>query len=342
MRSFFVSCLLFLVLCSTASAKPDITWMRNNVVLRNFGTTTPLNDEVRGTRVRNTLLYLAPLVLQTDTLICRNRTDFGKDYVTQLPVCNYKGDATTEWIGRCTIDNTATKPYSSPSFLLGSYAKFVDFKFTGNCWNKQEDGGLIGWGPDGQAGDVYFENCSIDGREGMDWLIYSWASNFPRTITISNCTIKYCRIAVAFAGSGNSANQIATITNSKFYGDANGSQSYGATSLENPVTGGVLTGVLNRAGSTTIENSRFEAVGLLEQYDNRPTVGWGCPRVASIFTNQYYSGSGQTSTVIKNCTSKVTPNIAAVWNDVDVRSPGVVTVFNDPIGSAEDGSIKQF
>ena len=339
--------MLLLLLCVANIADAQVlTWKRDGVKVTDFFSTAN-TPEANATRIREVVTLIGADLDKRDTLVCRGVADFGKQYVLTMPNCYYVGEG-AEWLHHMTIDAEPTKPYSTPGFVLGTFQHFKNMKFGGDCWNVEEDGGLLGWGVPldntdpkwvgvSGPGDVTFESCVIDASKGMDWAIYSWSSQYKRTITLTNCVLKYCRFGVSFAGSGDAANQITVVSGCQCYGDANGSHSYGETSNNNPETGGALSAVLMRGGYATIQNSRFEAIGLTAEYS---APKWGCPRLASICTNQYYSAPGSTFFILDNCTSKITPNIAYVWNDIDIRGTAATTTITNKLGSNPDGSLK--
>ena len=351
----FLLAVLLLFSASIADAQV-LTLHHGDVKIADFYSNAD-TPEANAARIRDVVNLIGTQLTKDDTLTCRGVADFGKDYVFTLPNCKYVGADGQQWLHHMTIDATATKPYSTPGFVLGTYQHFDGMRFGGDCWNVEEDGGLLGWGVPldntdpkwvgvSGPGDVVFENCEVDASQGMDWAIYSWSSQYKRTITLKNCVLKYCRFGVSFAGSGDQANQTTLVENCKCYGDANGSHSYGETSNNNPETGGALSAVLMRGGTATITDSHFEAIGLTEEYDKRyPSCsgkGWGCPRLASVCTNQYYSAAGHTTFAITDCTSAITPNIACVWNDIDIRGTAATTTITNKIGSNPDGSLKVY
>jgi len=296
----------------------------------------------------------------TDVMECTGTIDFGPLQEVKPPECRYNGYGSGRWLTHCmidatTVDGTTTKPSGTPGICLGRYAHFENFSFGGDCWNRAEDGGLLGWsGADDFDAEVTFVNCDIDASQGMDWgACYSW-ENANRKVTIKGGTLRFCRFGVALAASGAAAQQTAILDGVKLIGDANGSTSYGESSGGDVNTGGVLTAVLNRAGSTVMRDCTVEATGLTKPYNSK----WGCPRIAALATNQYYSGAGATTFTVERCKSKIVPGISQAWYDVDVRGAGKLSVVEDAAaiaaaeaenakrlaeargGSGEDGSFK--
>jgi hypothetical protein len=310
-----------------------------------------------GNQARAQFALWGNTIKQTDTLLCTGVVDFGKHYHVKLPECNYVGPA--RWLTHCMIDATTvdgipTKPSGTPGICLGRYAHFENFSFGGDCWNRAEDGGLLGWsGANDYDAEVTFVNCDIDASQGMDWgACYSW-ENANRKVTIKGGTLRFCRFGVSMSASGAKANQQVILDGVKLIGDANGSTSYGESSGGDVNTGGVLTAVLNRAGSVVMRDCTVEATGLTKPYNSK----WGCPRIAALATDQYYSTAGATTFTVERCKSSITPGISQAWYDVDVRR-GKLSVVEDAAaieaatkageklvieargGSNDDGSLK--
>ncbi len=319
----------------------SLTLLRNGVKV--FPTSV-LHDDPReaGCDVRELFVLWGPHIRQTDTLRATGMADFGTDYHVKLPECNYVGPA--RWLTHCmidatTVDGVQTKPSGTPGICLGRYAHFENFSFGGDCWNREEDGGLLGWsGADDYDAEVTFVNCDIDASQGMDWgACYSW-ENASRKLTIQGGTLRFCRFGVAMAASGAAAQQTVILDGVRLLGDANGSTSYGESSGGDVNSGGVLTAVLNRSGSTTMRDCTVEAIGLTKPYNSK----WGCPRIAALCTNQYYSGAGATSFTVERCKVNITPGISQAVYDIDVRGSGKLSVvYNDEqIQAAESAGAK--
>lgn len=282
-----------------------------------------------GQETRAVVDLLRPVTQKTDTLIVGGTADFGATHTFRTLDCRHASDPNNpaKWITHCTIDGITvdgvqTKPSSTPGITFGTYARFENFSFGGQCSNKDEDGGLLGWGTAFTGdGEVELVNCNVDASGGMDWSVYSWA-NFKRVVTMKGGTLKFCRLGVCLSASGAAANQQITLDGVKLIGDANGSTSYGESSGGDVDKGGVLTAVLNRSGSVVMRDCTVDATGLTKPYNGK----WGCPRIAALATNQYYSSSGATSFTIERCTTKITPGTAQAWYDVDVRGSGKLSI----------------
>lgn len=319
--------LLLLLLCGSAHAQ-SITVQRDGKNLK--PTFTLSADPVEADQQFRVIIDgLRPEIKPTDTMVCAGTIDFGRYYVIKLPECNYVSDPRNpaRWLTHTMIDATIvdgvqTKPSSTPGICLGRYAKFTGFYFGGDCWNKDEDGGLIGWGAaDTFDAEAEFVDCDLDFSKGMDWGFYNW-TNAKRVFRQKGGTMRPCRLGAAMAASGAKADQQVIMDGVAIYENANGSTSYGESSGGDVDKGGVLTAVLNRSGSTTIRDCSVEAIGLTKPYNGK----WGCPRIAALATNQYYSGAGATTFTIERCRSKITPGTAQAWYDVDVRGSGKLSV----------------
>lgn len=321
---------ILLLLTSSACQAQSITLTRDGKPVK--PTFSLSADPVEASdQFRVIIAGLLPEIKQTDTLVCSGTIDFGRYYVINLPSCNYASDPKNpaKWLAHhmidaTTVDGVQTKPSSTPGIMLGKYAKFDGFSFGGDCWNRSEDGGLLGFSlPEESYAE--FVNCDIDASQGHDWAIYAW-SNHKRTVVIQGGSLRFCRFGVALAASGAAAQQTVILDGVKLIGDANGSTSYGESSGGDVNSGGVLTAVLNRSGLTAIRDCTVEAIGLTKPYNSK----WGCPRIAALATNQYYSSSGATSFIIERCKVNITPGISQAWYDVDVRSNGKLSVqYND-------------
>jgi len=290
--------------------------------------------------IREAMAWLTPLVERDDVLGSEVNADFGPAIPLHLPACNYAGTGAQLWLTRCEIDGSKSKNASTPGFVLaGNFHYFRRFKLRGDCWNKQEDGGLVGYTPDQDFdAELTFDDCLID-AEGADWGVFTW-KNRLRKIRARRTRFNYCRFGIAAAGSGLDGQEI-TIEDCQFVGDANPSASFGASSKMKD-DDGVLTAVLNRGGDTTIRRSTFAARGLVAQYDKRPAVEWGCPRIAVIATNHYSGAPHKTRFTIEDCrVVSLEPGTATVCNDLDVRYDAPITITNR-IGSNLDGSLKQW
>ncbi len=341
---------LLLLLTSQAYAQ-DITWERNGVKQADFGWTASAAD--RGASNREILAMLFPKLTKADTLVCRGEADFGKEKEVYLPNCNYKGVG-AKWITRCMIDGDGVnKPSATPGFVIGSYAAFDGFELVGECWDANEDGCCIGWRdviegekvrpdyPIPPVGEFYFTNGTLNGKSKCDWTVYAWSPKAKsRKIVIRKAELYGGRFIVAAMGSNSSATPIqdVLIEDSKAWLDANSVKSFGESSSNNPDTGGALVLLGIREGKAVLRNVQVEAIGLKAAYD--PGGKFGCPRVAALITDTYYSTGQPVDATVENCRSKITPNLSKVWNDIDIRTKGSAVKVIRQEGSASDGSLK--
>lgn len=334
--------LLLLLLCGSAHAQ-SITFQRDGQnVCPPFALSA---DPVQaGQEIRQVFDLVRDK--RPDTVIAAGTADFGWTHTLDLlPKCKYVSDHKNpaRWLTHCKIDFTVvdgvrTKESSTCGFSVREFARFENFTLGGDCWDKNEDGGLIGFHPDHSGpGVLEFKDCDIDGSQGMDWTAYSW-KNAPRTVAIQGGTLRFCRFGVALAASGAAAQQTVILDGVRLLGDANGSKSIGESSSGNVETGGVLTAVLNRAGAATVRDCVGEFVGLKEPYNAK----WGCPRIAALATNNYYSSSGATSFTLERNRVNIVPGISQAWYDADVRGSGKLSiVYNDQaIEAAESAGNK--
>ncbi len=262
--------------------------------------------------------------------------DFGKDYIFHLPACNYKGKKRQEFITRVTIDGSEAKPGASTGFILPNKASFYNFKFTGNCHNVYEDGGMIGWNT-GMDAEVSFDYCVLNGRYNNDWLFYDWSQG-TKKMSFTNSTFYFARQGIALNNSGGAQYDL-TVDNCKFYGNANYSQSYGESSRNNEVSGGVLAGVVMRSGTANISNCQFWMQGLNAVYGGG--TGFSAPRMACVTDHYYSSSSSHLKINLKNMrVHKLVPGVATVVNDVDVRW-GTYTLDNSELISAAQAKMQQ-
>lgn len=308
----------------------SITLLRNNQKL--FPLAWLSDDPVQaGVEARAQLSLWQPFVQQTDAMLWSGTIDFGHLYSFTPPSCFHQGPAT--WLTGCRIDETkddagnVTKPKGTPGILLPAWIRFDNFSFGGACYVPTEDGGLLGWGKDsGDVCEATFTNCHIDASR-HDWGFYSWqGSATKRTINISDSEFPYCRIAIAFCASGH-VNQYINAQRVRFVGNANGSQSQGASSGQDVDKGGVLAAILNRCGYTNVADCSFDSIGLT----TNPKGSW-CPRIAPI-TNWYFDKPGSVTefTLARNRFQK-TLGTAQVWYDDDIRENGKVTrVYDDAL-----------
>mgnify|MGYP002128527603 CR=1 FL=1 len=337
-----------LLLCSPAFAQ-DITWERNGVKQADFGWTNSAAD--RGASNRETLAMLYPKLTKADTLICRGEADFGKEQEVYLPNCNYKGIG-AKWITRVTIDGDGVnKPSATPGFVVGSYASFDGFELVGECWDANEDGCCIGWRDviDGEkvradyvippVGEFYFTNGTLNGKSKCDWTVYAWSPKAKsRKIVIQKSQLYGGRFIVAAMGSSSSTTPIqdVLIEDCKAWLDGNSVKSFGESSSGNVDTGGVLTVLGIREGKAVLRNVQVDAIGLTAPYSPK----FGCPRIAALCTDSYYSPGQPCDVTIDGCTSSITKNTATVANDIDLRRSKLTVIRHE--GTGENGSFSKW
>lgn len=330
----------------------SITWTRGDRTLAVFP--TPGSAEAAGEVIRVALDVIHTYVRIDDVLRCDGEADFGYEHALYLPECCYAGG---QWLTRCKVDaqtvgGVVTKPGATPGFVVGAYASFDEFAISGDCVNKGEDGGLIGWSGNGrQDGVLEFNRCVVDASRGMDWAVYA-GSNSKRTIRFLDSEMRYCRQGISAYASGAIAHQTVEVSGSKFIGDASGSTSFGETSRNDVDTGGVLAAIVNRSGNTWVRDSAFTAKGLKQEYDTRKLPPdrerdrWTVPRIACIGTNRYFGNAGTTTWTIEgNVTSTIDPGTAKEWYDLDLRGTAGtsgLSIVPQRVGSAEDGSFKRW
>ena len=317
----------------------DVIWERDGNTLGEFVKTDESTSEFeRAEMIRALFAQLLPRVGRHDTLYVSGEADFGNRFAMRLPECNYVSDGAV-WKHHLRIDETPDKPGGAPGFVLGRYAKFTGFHFVFRCHVRNEDGGGIGWIDDTNAA-VIFENCDFDAAEDCDWPFYNWTKGIKH-ITVKGGTFRFCRFAFALCGTGLRAQTI-DIDGMKFFGDAAGSRTYGASSSGNPETGGVLVPVLIRGGSVTMRNCTSQTVGLKQQYDIRKLPSerkrWGCPRVVGLVTDYFHEITTRCTIIVENCRSEVTPNLATSWYDIEPRWSNLS--LEGGHGSLKDGEFK--
>jgi hypothetical protein len=365
---------LLLVLVPSVALAAEIKHTRGNVVLDTI--TTPDDPIEAAAVIRARIKTVRDQIRSTDVLLCKGEADFGKYYAFYLPSCIYRGDGTAHWITRCKIDGTKdsagnpTKALATPGFVLPAYSRFENFKLSGKCAYPAQDGAVTGWASDAEFdGLVEFIDCEVDAHAGADWgAVYTWENKkWKRRIVVKGTSkagepktsiIRYCRLGIAAAGSGNPL-QFIEVSNTAFIGDANGSKSWGATSrgdrspkvMDGEVNGGVLAAVLNRAGETILRDCTFTAKGLEKQYyrnDWKPGVYLrvGVYRIANFGTDQYSDNPGKTTWTMERCKSLgITPGVATVWNDIDLRGTNAVETLKlvgvaDTAGAAQQNGAK--
>jgi len=283
---------------------------RNGVVLHRY---TSINDPiVRGTVIREALAAIFSSVLPTDRFVALGVADFGAVYPLFLPAATYEGSLSTQWITRVKIDATAYKLRGTPGFVLPlGVATFRQMTFKEVCVDPNEDGGLIGYDERVGHGEVTFENCTLDGSNGCDWLFYTWVSG-TKIIRFTKCRLLFSRIAIAGC-SGGGYNQDITADRCTFIGNANGSRSYGESSSDDPNTGGVLAAAVIRGGKLAMWDCNVTLTGLTAEYDLRQNPQWGCPRQAMVTDS--YSTNPLTNIILDLQRNKVT-HVAGVSQQV--------------------------
>lgn len=293
----------------------------------------PKDDVSAGEKTRVVLDELRQEIKSIDdVLVVSGQADFGASRTLLLPECTIRHG---RWRTHCKIDRTASEVFHKVSdtpetwesrpgatklsatcgFSIGRFARFENFFLGGDCWDVNEDGGLIGFVGNAEA-VVEFDGCHLDASQGMDWGLYAWNSGARRTIRMCDTTFDYCAIGIAAAASGGRG-QMVVVDGCLFRGDANGTRSIGASRDMGPDPNkwGVLTAVLCRMGDVQLRDSHFAARGL-KQDDQQ---GFGCPRIAAAGTNHYYDTSGPTAWKVERCSSSIIPGTARESCDIDLR-----------------------
>ncbi len=205
--------------------------------------------------------------------------------------------------------------------------------------NIHEDGALAGW-PGNTTGFsiATFEDCEV---KAHDWgLVYDWSLRANRTVTLRRVKGVAARSFVNLMNS--SASYTLLIEDCDIGIDGNLSQSWGASSGADPVTGGVLTPLILRAGTAHVKNCTFWIRGMNQPKGHSPK--WMPTRIAAIATDQFYSRAAQTTRFhAENCRVKfVEPVNETVIYDLDFRF-GQATV-DDPSrsGSGPDGALRMW
>jgi hypothetical protein len=303
------------------SGVADLTWVRDGVDYAHFYVSED-DPEVRGDMIRTVLEIIGPSIDSSDVLVAKGEAQFGQTPL-QLPSCVIMGygPSHTLWRSTARIDTPG-----GPGFLSGTSTTVRDMYLGNVSYDPHEDSSCIGFHGDTGARTLTLERCVIDGSQSCDWTIYNWTNG--NTLVVRDCDIASCRMAIAAAYSGGGSQSV-TVERTRFYLDANNSESYGASSGLDPDSGGVLAGVVIRRGDLTVTDAEFHVTGLSTSYN----VGWGCPRVALI-TDQYYSTSGpRTITLDGIYVKEYTPGIESVANVLDFRntspSSSLTIVEND-------------
>ncbi len=209
--------------------------------------------------------------------------------------------------------------------------------------NIHEDGALAGW-PGNTTGFsiATFEDCEV---KAHDWgLIYDWSLRANRTVTLRRVKGVAARTFVNLVHSASTYRLLMEDCNVGI--DGNLSRSYGASSAADPVTGGVLSPILLRAGEGHVERCTFWVRGL-EPAPGHPAA-WIPRRIAAIATDQYFSQGAKTTrfTARNSRVLCVEPGAANVVSDLDFRwglSPvldNAELVAQGRGGSGVDGEVR--
>lgn len=320
----------------------SLTLMRDGKAFGSFYAvdSTP---EAAGDMLRKVTDVLRPSILPTDEIRLSGFFKLGQTYAFLFPACTISGNGpgATVLHTACKIDSTGvlpneTKPSGTPGFIVGSGTTTIqDLTLVNQCFDPNEDGGLLG---NNNASNLTLNvrRCVLDGRKNCDWVLYSWSGG-TKTITVEDCDLYFARQGVSMCGSGDNAH-VVTVRRCRFFGDANGSTSFGESSASDPVTGGVLAGIVLRGGTLTADDNEFWLTGLAKPYTDSPR--WGCPRLACV-TDQYWKAGRPDSKFVlnRNIVRSVTPGITQVVNDFDVRAVKPVIVG---VGSNPDGTYKVY
>lgn len=184
--------------------------------------------------------------------------------------------------------------------------------------NVHEDGALGGWPGSSGSGNraaVLIEDCEV---KAHDWgLVYDWTLRNEREVTLRRVNGVASRIFVALMNS-NCAYTL-TMDDCHIGIDGNLSRSYGATSDSDPVTGGVLTPIILRAGTGKVTNCTFWVRGMTPP--EKHPAKWVPARIVTVATDQFFSsGSKATRLACENCRVEfVEPAGETVVYDLDFR-----------------------
>jgi hypothetical protein len=256
---------------------------------------------------------------------------------------------------KLTVVNRIDVPKSTPGIIPSMDSTIADCTIVNDCYDKNEDGGGIGWALEKQPLDpklvrkLTLRNVVIDGRTNGDWLVYAWDDNHSGVnVTIEGCEFFFPRQAVSLCNSA-AKNQVLTIRDTKFRGNANWSHSYGETSSADPDTG-VLVPIVFRSGTATIERCEFWVAGW-KSPDGAPYSANGkyaINRVVGIVTDQYFSpisaGYGPTVTIRDSIVHSLEPNGAKVVKPIADMRYGTATMDNRALvaklKAAQDSTLK--
>lgn len=233
-------------------------------------------------------------------------------------------------------DPDGTKPVGV-AILLGPTTVVEHCTLQNAPANPGEDGSLIGIPAAGDA-DVTLRHVRLIGQ---DWTFFHWAAaGHGARVLVEDCEINFARQGLSQLGN-NATKSVWTIRRTHFIGDANRSNSYGSSSGMHPDNGGVLAGVVFRAGLCEIEDCTFKLTGLAKQYNAK----YGCPRIAAV-TDHYHSASNKALRInVKNSqVLGIEPGTAVQVHDIDARF-GMIDWDNEELiakargGSGESGEL---
>ncbi len=319
----------------------DLTWQRDGKTMADFATSA--NDTDRAAVVRAAIDLIRPKLLPTDTLIARDRADFGSRFPLYMPSCILKNGGNANWFTSVKIDKTADKPQGTPGFVCPTPGRieFQGMKFSGTCIDPNEDGGLIGWDETIGGAEVVATDCEFDGSNGIDWVFYCWSAGSPgvigtpatidkpavamvppqpKTATFKRCTIRHARKGICGEGSG-SVSQAITVEDCQFFGDANGSKTFGESSGPDKDNGGILAAIEIRGGSLVVRNCTFNLVGLAKPYTPPAAASqYGCLRMAAVNDSFYSPGQANIPILLDRLTVTMLPTrYTPIAKPVDVR-----------------------
>lgn len=339
-----------------------IRWIRDDRTLAIFPTSaTPI---IRGEEIANTLNiirdYLDPA--GTDTLEFTGKADFQYGLHVNLPPAIYRSPSlqnsynpnsnsllpgTALWTHANPLDAYGSKPDSTPGFVLPEgNITFENFYLHTSCFDSDEDGCLIGWSLEtgtGTTGSASFLNCILDGSQNCDFTVYNWHAG-SKTIDIRQSSIFYSRFGIAALSSTGSGTQTVRLEDVAGYGDADGSRSAEASSAINESSGGVLTLLCNRKGASTLLRCTALSTGIPAAYTAGSGGSYGVSRIASLFTNHYFSSAGATTWDIRECRSEITAGMETsnARNDYDLRGGLYTAVFDKNLGIGSSGDFKAY
>ncbi len=304
----------------------NIKWYRGGQLYATFeGGLEPVTN---GVMAREVMGLIAQKSKPADEVKLIGSFNFGKSFPLLFPPCTISGYGPnlTELVTNCKIDKTGvTKPSGTPGFLVGPGATtFRDLTLTNECYDPNEDGGCLGNNIDGPL-TLTVDHCVLNGAKGCDWLLYSWSGG-TKTINVTDTELYFARQGIAMCGSGDNAH-VVTVTRCRFFGDANGSTTFGESSGSDPNNGGLLGGIVLRGGTLAAYDNQFWLTGLAKPYTDSPN--YGCPRLAAI-TDQYWKPGRADSkfTLARNVTRNLTPGNASQFYDIDIRSAPYSVIGN--------------